>query len=68
MTISCALAWPVAYLVMGNWLNGFAYRINLDVFLFILSAVLVLTFALTTVSYLTLKTAPANPVKALRYE
>jgi putative ABC transport system permease protein len=66
--ISCTLAWPMAYLVMRNWLNGFAYRINLDVLLFALSGVLVLAFALTTVSYLTWKAARANPVEALRYE
>ncbi len=66
--ISSALAWPVAYLVMRSWLNGFPYRINLDVFLFVLSGVLVLAFALTTVSYQTWKAARANPVEALRYE
>jgi len=66
--ISSALAWPVAYQVMRHWLNGFTYRINLDIFLFVLSGVLVLAFALTTVSYQTWKAARANPVEALRYE
>ena len=66
--ISSALAWPVAYLVMRSWLNGFTYRITLDVFLFVLSGVLVLAFALTTVGYQTWKAARANPVEALRYE
>lgn len=66
--ISSALAWPVAFLVMRNWLNGFTYRIDLGVFLFILSGVLVLAFSLITVSYQTWKAARANPVDALRYE
>ncbi len=62
------IAWPVAYLVMNNWLQDFAYRIELSWTIFIISALLALIIALTTVSYQAIKAAIANPVESLKYE
>jgi len=62
-----AIAWPVAYFAMQNWLQNFAYRVDVGVWIFALSATLSLAIALLTVSY-QIKAAVANPVDSLRYE
>jgi putative ABC transport system permease protein len=62
------VAWPVAYLVMNKWLQNFAYRINLAIWMFILSGVIALIIAILTVSTKALKAAVANPADSLRYE
>ena len=62
------IAWPVAYFVMNNWLRNFAYRINLNWFVFILAGTIALLIALGTVSYQAIKAATVNPVKSLKYE
>ena len=63
-----AIAWPVAYFAMQNWLQNFAYRVDVGIWIFALSATLSLAIALLTVSYQTIKAAMANPVDSLRYE
>ena len=62
------VAWPVAYYAMSKWLQGFAYRISLDVWIFLLGGAMALVIALATVSYQAFRAAMANPVDALRYE
>lgn len=62
------IAWPIAYYAMNKWLQDFAYRIDLDIWAFVLSGFLALFIALTTVSYQAYKVARTNPVDALRYE
>jgi putative ABC transport system permease protein len=62
------ISWPVAYFVMRNWLQDFAYRTNLGVFTFVMTMVLALVIALLTVSFRAVKAAVANPVDALKYE
>jgi putative ABC transport system permease protein len=62
------LAWPVAYFTMRHWLNGFAYRIPIEPWPFLLAGALALIITLLTVSVQSLTTARAKPVSALRYE
>ncbi len=62
------LSWPVAYFIMNNWLERFAYRINISLWMFVLSGIMVYILAGLTVSYLSIKAATANPVDSLRYE
>jgi putative ABC transport system permease protein len=62
------LAWPLAYVAMNNWLQGFAYRIDLGAGIFIAAGLSTLLIALLTVSTQAIKAALANPVEALRYE
>lgn len=62
------IAWPISYFVMKNWLQSFAYRIDIRVDIFIFSGLLALIIALVTVSYQAFKAARANPVNALKYE
>ena len=66
--ISNLIAWPVAYYLMNKWLQDFAYRIDISLWIFPLAGLLVLVIAVLTVSYQTVKTALVNPVKSLRYE
>lgn len=66
--IANLFAWPAAYFFIKDWLNDFAYRINISVFYFILSALITLIIALLTIGYHTIKAARANPVESLRYE
>jgi len=62
------LAWPLAYYVMNNWLDNFAYRIGLQWWVFLLAGVIALLIALLTISRQSLKSALSNPIISLRYE
>jgi hypothetical protein len=62
------LAWPIGYYAMNEWLQNFAYRINIGWWVFAVSGGLALLIALLTISAQALKAALANPVEALRYE
>jgi len=62
------IGWPVAYYFMDRWLKNFAYRINIDIGMFVLSGILVLFIALMTIGFQSIKAASANPVDSLRYE
>jgi putative ABC transport system permease protein len=62
------IAWPVSYFVMKKWLQNFAYRIDMSLWIFVLAAGLTLLIALVTISFQTLRAAAANPVNSLRYE
>jgi putative ABC transport system permease protein len=62
------IAWPLAYLAVHHWLQGFAYRTSPSVWAFGLAAAFSLFTALVTVGYQSLKAAVANPVNSLRYE
>ncbi len=62
------VSWPVSYFIMNKWLQNFAYRIDLELWIFALAACLALFIALLTISFQTIKAATANPVDSLRYE
>ncbi|GAB5519350.1 MAG: ABC transporter permease [Rhodothermales bacterium] len=66
--IAFAVAAPLAYFGMREWLNGFAYQVPLGVGVFVLAGVLALLIALGTVAYQAIRAATVNPVEALRYE
>ena len=61
-------AWPVAYYVTNLWLQYIAYRVNLNMGVFVSGSLLALIIAIATVSYQAVKSAYANPVDALRNE
>jgi putative ABC transport system permease protein len=62
------IAWPLAYWAMSRWLNGFAYHIDLEPWMFIGAGAVALTIAAITVLGHALRVARAKPVQALRYE
>jgi putative ABC transport system permease protein len=68
VVISNLIAIPLVWYVMDQWLNGFAFRITIGAWIFIVSAVLTTLIALVTVSYQSISVATSNPVKSLRYE
>jgi putative ABC transport system permease protein len=66
--IANVIAWPIGYYAMKQWLKNFAYRTDFDWRIFLLSGVITLLIAVTTVGFKSLRAAKANPVDSLRYE
>lgn len=62
------ISWPIAYILASKWLSGFAYRIEMPFFPFLVATLLSLTIALLTVSFQAKKAAVTDPVNALKYE
>ena len=68
VVLAFLLASPLAYFAMDNWLNGFAYGIDISLKTFLYVGVLAIFIAMLTVSYQSIRAATANPIKSLRYE
>jgi len=68
ISLAIVIASPVAWYIMNDWLNGYAYRIDITIGIFILAGLLAIAIALITISFQTLKALFANPVKSLRTE
>jgi putative ABC transport system permease protein len=68
ITISFLIASPIAWFATNIWLKGFAYRINLSLWLFGLSWVIVMVITMLTVGLQSYRAASKNPIEALRYE
>ncbi len=66
--ISNCIAWPIAWFVLQRWLQNFAFKIELNLGVFLLTAIVATSIALITISFQTIKAAVANPVKSLRTE
>nr|WKN36552.1 ABC transporter permease [Tunicatimonas sp. TK19036] len=66
--ISVVLASPIAYVLVDAWLNDFAYRTPIHLWVFIVAIVGILGIAITTISLQSVRTARANPVDNLRSE
>jgi len=68
VAISLIVASPLAWWVMNNWLQDFAYRITIGWWMFALAGFFAIVIAMATVSFQAIKAAIANPVKSLRTE
>ena len=66
--IANIIAWPIAFFAVTEWLQSFAYRIEMNYWLFLLGGFIALLIALGTVSFQSVKAAHANPVDSLRNE
>lgn len=62
------VAWPIAYFLLKNWLNDFAFRIEMPVLPFAASGAITLLLTVAVVSMQSYKAATTNPVDALKYE
>jgi putative ABC transport system permease protein len=68
VVVAMVIASPIAWYFMQQWLEGFAYKIDMQWWMFAAAGVLVLLIALLTVSFQSVKAALMNPVKSLRSE
>ena len=68
VVVANLISWPIAYILVNKWLQGFAYRISMPVVPFILATAISVIIAVLTVSIQARKAAIGNPVKALKYE
>ncbi|MBB6127610.1 ABC transporter permease [Mucilaginibacter lappiensis] len=66
--IAVVIASPVAWLMMSKYLQNFAYRIDMQWWVFVVTAILTLFIAFITVSFQSIKAAIANPINSLRDE
>ena len=68
LLLANVIAYPVSYQLVSYWLAEFAYRIDMDIWTFFASGVLIWTVALGTTSYQVFKAAMTNPVEVLKRE
>ena len=66
--IAVFIALPLSYFMAKYWLNGFAYRIDLEVWYFVTAGVLALLISWITVGMQAVKAAAVNPIQCLREE
>ena len=66
--ISLVIAFPVAWWATQKWLQGFAYRIHISWWIFLIAGCVAILIAVITVSFQAIKAAIANPVNSLRSE
>lgn len=68
ISIAIVIALPIAWFIMDEWLDHFAYRLNIQIHWLIFTGVLVMLVAQITVIFQTIKTALTNPVDAIKHE
>jgi putative ABC transport system permease protein len=68
VAIAALMAFPIAWYAMNNWLKDFAYRIDMQWWVFMMAGIIAAFIAFLTVSFQAIRAAVANPVKALRAE
>jgi len=68
VAIAAVIAFPVAWLGMNYWLQGFAYRVGISWWIFAIAGLAAVLIALVTVSLQTIRAALANPIRSLRSE
>ena len=68
IVIASMVAFPLTWFAMNKWLQGFAYRITIQWWIFIVAGIIALVVAAITISFQAIKAALANPVKSLRSE
>jgi putative ABC transport system permease protein len=66
--VSFIIACPLAYAIISKWLENFAYKTEITLWIFILAGIMALSISWLTVSYQSIKAAIKNPIEALRYE
>ena len=68
VTIAMLIAFPIAWYVMDPWLQGFAYKIDIEWWMFAIGGLVTVCIALLTISYQSIRASLSNPVKSLRAE
>jgi putative ABC transport system permease protein len=68
IVVANIIAWPLAYFGMNKWMENFAYKSGIGLWVFLYTGILAVGIALATVSYQSIKAALLNPVDAIKYE
>lgn len=68
VVMAIVLASPVAWYIMKQWLQGFAYQIDIEWWMFALAGVIAVLIAIFTISFQSIRAAMVNPVRSLRSE
>ena len=68
VVVAIVIAIPVAWYILHNWLQDFAYRITISWWIFGLAGIVAIAVALATISFQAVRAASTNPVKSLRSE
>ncbi|WP_300439111.1 ABC transporter permease [Christiangramia sp.] len=68
VAVSFLIAFPLCFYLMNRWLQDFAYRINIQWYLFVLAAVITLGIAFLTIGIKSFRAASINPIKSLKTE
>jgi putative ABC transport system permease protein len=68
VAIAFILSVPVTYWAMQNWLNNYAYRINISAGIFVSAGIAAILIAIITISFQAIRAALMNPVKSIRTE
>jgi putative ABC transport system permease protein len=68
IVIAILISFPITWFAMYKWLQDFAYRIDIQWWVFVLAGGIALSIAFITISFQSVKAALANPVKSLRSE
>ncbi len=68
ISLSTLISWPISYYLTNNWLDNFAYRIDISLLVFIVPAIVTICITMITISYQTIKSSLLNPVDTLKCE
>jgi len=66
--IANIIAWPVSWIIMSRWLDGYAYHTKFSFWIFGMALLISLVISLTTIIFQSSKAASRNPIDILRYE
>lgn len=62
------IAWPLTWFAMKKWLESFAYRVDIPIWIFFVAGILAFLIAMATVSFHAVRASRQNPIMSLRYE
>jgi putative ABC transport system permease protein len=68
LCIATIISFPISYIAMNKWLQGFAYKSAIHWWIFPLSFIILFTISILTISYKTYKSIRVNPAECLKYE
>jgi putative ABC transport system permease protein len=68
VVLATLIAWPISWWLMNTWLEGFAFRVEINLWIFLMSGFFAILVAMITVASQALKAAVSNPTKSLKLE
>ncbi len=68
VAIGNLIAWPAAFVMMRSWLDNFAYRTSIALWIFLAAGILSIAVSMLTVSTQSVRAARTDPIRSIRYE